>query len=64
MDDLNVSHVDSFEIAKLSGYLPRIYEGLMVRRGKVHEYLGMDLNYSKKGTVKVSMIKFLGSVLQ
>ena len=33
VDDLKVSHVDSFEITKFSGYLSRIYGGLRVQRG-------------------------------
>ena len=34
----------------------------MVTRGKVHDYLGMDLDYTKRGTLRVSMIKYLGKV--
>ena len=41
VDDLKVSHVNSFEITKFAGYLSIIYGGLMVHRGNVHEYLGM-----------------------
>ena len=32
--------------------------------GDVHDYLGMDLDYSETGKVKVSMIKYLTSLLQ
>ena len=60
---LKMSHVDSFEITKFAGYLSRIYGRITVYRIKVHEYLGIDLDYSKQGTVKVSMIKYLDSVL-
>ena len=35
-----------------------------MNRVKVHDYFLMDLDYIKQGTVKVSMIKFLDSVLQ
>ena len=35
----------------------------MVHRGKYHDYLGMDLDYSHKGEVKISMIKYLKKVL-
>ena len=35
-----------------------------MNRGKVHDYLGMDIKYSKQGTVKLSMIKYLDSVIQ
>ena len=64
MDDLKVSQVNRFEITKFSGYMSSIYGGLTSHRGKVNEYLGMNLNYRKQVTVKVSMIKYLDSVLQ
>ena len=31
-------------------------------RGKVHEYLKTDVEYSEKGSVKVSMIKYINKV--
>ena len=34
-----------------------IYGGLTGNRGKVHDYLVMDINYIKQGKVKLSMIK-------
>jgi hypothetical protein len=30
-----------------------------VKRGTIHEYLGMKFNYSKKGEVSVSMIEYI-----
>ena len=45
LDDLKVSHVDSFEITKFSGYLSTIYGELTVHRGKRHDYLVMYLDY-------------------
>ena len=64
VDDIKMSHVDIFEIAKFAGYLSSIYGRLIVHRGKVHAYLRMELNYTKQGTVKVSMIKYLYIVLK
>ena len=52
VDNLKLSHVEIFDTTNLSGYLSTVYGGLTVHRGKVHAYLGMDLNYSKKGVVK------------
>ena len=52
-----------FDITKFAHYLYLQYgKKLTVKRGKVHEYLGMDLDYSRKGAVKVSMIKYLQKV--
>ena len=32
---------------------------ITVTRGKIHEYLGMTLDYSEKGKVKIKMLKYL-----
>ena len=36
----------------------------MAHRGKVHDYLGIDFDYSETGNFKVSMIKYLDNVLK
>ena len=60
VDDLKVSHNDPFGITKFPHYLSLQYgKKLTDKRGKVHEYLGMDLDLYSKGAVKVSMIKYL-----
>ena len=59
VDDLKVSHKDPKEVDKFTKYLEGIYGKLTLHRGKVHEYLGMDLDYSEKGKVKVLMIKYI-----
>ena len=59
VDDLKVSHKKSTEVTKFILVLGRIYgNGLSVMRGKRHSYLGMDFNYSIKGTIKLSMVLF------
>ena len=58
--DSRVSHEGVFKITKFATYLSGVYgTQLTVHRGKVHKYLGMDLNHSKEGKVKVAMIKYL-----
>jgi hypothetical protein len=37
---------------------------MKVSRGKVHDYLGMTLDYSKKGEVKVMMIDYMKGVIE
>jgi hypothetical protein len=64
VDDLKVSHIDPFQITKFASYLASIYgEGLLVHRGKVHDYLGMDLNFANKGIAQISMITHTTKVL-
>ena len=38
------------------------HDQLAVKRGQVHDYLCMDLDYSTKGEVNIRMIKFLQKV--
>ena len=44
-------------------YLDNIYPGLKGNRGKVYDYIGMDLDFSKDGNVKASMIPCLNEIL-
>ena len=63
VDDLKISHEDNFELTKMIIWLGKKYGNkLVVHRGDVHDYLGMDLDYSEKGVVKMSMIKQLEKV--
>ena len=64
VDDLEVSHVYSFEITKFACYLDNIYCGLSVKRGKVYNYLGVDLYFSIVWKVQVSMIHYLNNILR
>ena len=64
VDDLKVSHAESFQITKFATYLSTIYgKKLTVHRGKIHDYLGMDLDFTNKGVVKVAMIKYLKKII-
>merc|ERR1711933_326410 len=64
VDDLKVSHKDPQEITKFADYLSGIYgEKLTVKRGKVHDYLGCDYDFSTAGAVKISMIKYTRKTL-
>jgi hypothetical protein len=57
VDDVKISHVDPFQVMKFCQYLASINgNGLVVHRGKVHDYLGMDLKFALDGIVQVSMI--------
>ena len=37
---------------------------LAVYRGKVYDYLGVDLGYSGEGVVKISMINYLKKIFE
>ena len=60
VDDLKCSHKKSFVNTKFATCLGTIYEQkLTVKRGKIHDYLVMDLNWSVGGKVTILMIKYV-----
>jgi hypothetical protein len=66
IDDLKVSHaksvvVDQF-IANMEGEFGK-ETPLNKSRGKVHDYLGMTLDFSKSGAVTVMMIDYIKGIL-
>jgi hypothetical protein len=67
VDDLKISHVDpdvvSDIIAKLNGRYGK-EEPMTVTRGKVHEYLGMTINYSIPGKVQFTMNQYIKEMLE
>ena len=36
---------------------------MQVKRGKVHKYLGMTLDYSAAGQVKITMLEYINEIL-
>ena len=63
VDDIKVYHKDPFQVTKCACYLQLIYgKTPTVKRGKIHDYLGMKLDFSERGRVKVSMIKSVGKI--
>ena len=58
VDDLKVSHKDEAAVTALALKLASLYgEKTTISRGKVHQYLGMDIDWlTKPGVMIVSMI--------
>ncbi len=65
MNDLMASCKDDFELTKkFSGYLARISEPkLTMHTGWKHNYLGMDLEFNKDGTLDMSMVQYLKNII-
>jgi hypothetical protein len=64
VDDIKLSHVDVKVVDDTIIWLKIIYcEDMRVSRGKKHDYLGMDLDYSVPGEVKVTMVDYLKMVI-
>jgi hypothetical protein len=67
VDDLKISHVDPKVVEDLITKMNGRYgveAPLVVNRGKVHDYLGMTLDYSVEGKVKVLMKKYIEEMLE
>jgi hypothetical protein len=66
VDDLKVSHVDLSEVTKFGQWLSRTY-GIAVavaeHRGKVHDYLGMILDFTMEGCVIINMTEYIKTIL-
>ena len=62
VDDLKISHVNKHVVTKFIRRLQRLYgkKGkLTVSWGKRHDYLGMILDYTTPGKVKINMTKYV-----
>ena len=64
VDDLKLSHFDSFETTKFAWYLDKIYGALALKIGKVHNYLGVNQYLLTDGKVQVPMIHYLNKILR
>jgi hypothetical protein len=66
VDDLMMSHVDPEENTSLLEYLKGIYgDKMTITRGSHHRYLGMDIDFSKPGMLRISMmIKYINDIFE
>ena len=71
VDDCKISHKDSKVVDDTIAWLRQEYESVFedgsgkmtVHRGKVHKYLGMTLDYTVEGQVKISMVDYIQEIL-
>ena len=68
MDDLKISHKETKVVDQFIEWATNKYEDaeitkLKPSRGKVHDYLGMTLDYSQKGVVKLYMKDYIRKML-
>ena len=60
VNDLEVSHMDPINIALFECYISSIYiNKLVVHRVNLHDYLGINFDFSEKVKVKIEMIMLL-----
>jgi hypothetical protein len=61
--DLNVSHVDPSEVAKFGQWLNMMFGVMVAEQGKVHNYLGMIMDYPEKRKVSINMIEYINNII-
>ena len=67
VDDLLSSHVDPKVNDRFQVWLEKMYGKYKVvepTRGKKHDYLGMLVDFTEKGKVKIDMIKYVESMIE
>ena len=67
VDDLKISHVDPEVVTEMIELLEGEFgkeAPLTKTRGHVHEYLGMTIDFSAMGKVKISMIGYINDMLE
>ena len=70
VDDMKISHYKTKKANDLVKWLRKIYEHLFedgsgamqIKRGKVQEYIGMTLDFSVPGEVKVTMLPYVKDI--
>jgi hypothetical protein len=72
VDDLKISHVEPKAVTTISNLLDAQYgqeiaggkrAPLTITRGKIHGYLGMTLDYSEPGVIKINMVDYVKKIL-
>ena len=72
MDDVKISHVLPKVVDDTIDWLRKEYEVIVedgtgemkIQRGKVHTYLGMVMDFTKKGDMSITMLKHIEDVLK
>ncbi|MCE2996668.1 MAG: hypothetical protein LW863_13795 [Flammeovirgaceae bacterium] len=66
VDDLKISHVSAAVIEDILAKMSERFgkeDPLTINRGTIHDYLGMTLDYSTAGKVKISMVDYIERML-
>eukprot|EP00957_Ditylum_brightwellii_P128449 9797053-Ditylum_brightwellii.AAC.1 len=66
VDDLEISHVSSKVVTEIIKQLQEKYgqeAPLTVNRGKIHDYLGMTLDFLSENKVRISMFDYISKLL-
>ena len=66
VDDLKISHVDAAVNTEVIELINKEFgkeAPLTINRGKIHDYLGMTLDFTEEGKVKIKMLDYVANML-
>ena len=63
VDDNKISHKDANIVSDIIAVIEKRFGGLVVTRGKEHEFLGMNIMLSDDKTVKVCMKRYIDEAI-
>jgi hypothetical protein len=67
VDDIKLSHIDPLIVTMIIKKLMKEYgkmDQLTINRGKKHEYLGMNIDFSVKGEVRITMYDYVEKLIR
>ena len=72
VDDIKASHVEAEVVTRMAKWMRKTYKHIFkdgsgkmkLCRGKFHDYLGMNLDYTIKGEVKIAMIPYIKDMIK
>jgi hypothetical protein len=67
VDDLKISHIDKSAVEAIIKAIEQKYgkeDPVTVTRGKIHDYLGMTIDFSEDGKVKFTMFDYIENLLE
>ena len=67
VNDLKISHVDSEVVDDILNKLDESYgkeAPMFTTRGKIHNYVGMTLDYNNDGKVQITMFKYIAKIVE
>jgi len=67
VDDVKCSHEEPAAVDDFLQWVKEKYGSIgevKITRGKLHEYLGMTLDFAKKGKARIDMVNYVKSMLE
>ena len=72
VDNIKASHVEAEAVKRMAKCIRKTYERLFkdgsvnmkLCRGEIQDYLGMNIDYTIKGEVKITMIPYIKKMIQ